>query len=40
MLIAQISDLHVMPKGELAYVHQGGYSEESKLAADIDRYAR
>jgi thiol-disulfide isomerase/thioredoxin len=27
-------------KGELAYVHQGGYSEESKLAADIDRYAR
>jgi cytochrome c biogenesis protein CcmG, thiol:disulfide interchange protein DsbE len=27
-------------RGELAYVHQGGYSEESKLAADIDRYAR
>ena len=27
-------------KGELAYVHQGGYSDESKLAADIDRYAR
>jgi cytochrome c biogenesis protein CcmG, thiol:disulfide interchange protein DsbE len=27
-------------KGELAYVHQGGYSEESALAADIDRYAR
>ena len=27
-------------KGELAYVHQGGYSDERKLAADIDRYAR
>ena len=27
-------------KGELAYVHQGGYSDEGKLAADIDRYAR
>lgn len=27
-------------KGELAYVHQGGYSDEQKLAADIDRYAR
>jgi cytochrome c biogenesis protein CcmG/thiol:disulfide interchange protein DsbE len=27
-------------KGELAYVHQGGYSTEQKLAADIDRYAR
>ena len=27
-------------KGELAYVHQGGYSSEAKLAADIERYAR
>ena len=27
-------------KGELAYVHQGGYPDEKKLAADIDRYAR
>ena len=27
-------------KGELAYVHQGGYPTEKKLAADIDRYAR
>ena len=27
-------------KGELAYVHQGAYSDEQKLAADIDRYAR
>jgi thiol-disulfide isomerase/thioredoxin len=27
-------------KGELAYVHQGGYSSEAKLAADIGRYAR
>ena len=27
-------------KGELAYVHQGGYPDEGKLAADIDRYAR
>jgi cytochrome c biogenesis protein CcmG/thiol:disulfide interchange protein DsbE len=27
-------------KGNLAYVHQGGYSSERKLAADIERYAR
>ena len=27
-------------KGKLSYVHQGGYSTEAKLAADIDRYAR
>lgn len=27
-------------KGELAYVHQGAYATESKLAADIERYAR
>ena len=27
-------------KGELAYVKQGGYSTEEKLAADIERYAR
>lgn len=27
-------------KGGLAYVHQGGYSTERKLAEDIDRYAR
>jgi cytochrome c biogenesis protein CcmG/thiol:disulfide interchange protein DsbE len=27
-------------QGELAYVHQGGYADEKKLAADIDRYAR
>jgi cytochrome c biogenesis protein CcmG, thiol:disulfide interchange protein DsbE len=27
-------------KGELAYVHQGGYTTEAKLAADIERYAR
>ena len=27
-------------KGKLAYVHQGGYASEAKLAADIDRYAR
>jgi cytochrome c biogenesis protein CcmG/thiol:disulfide interchange protein DsbE len=27
-------------KGELAYVHQGGYPSEAKLAADIERYAR
>ena len=27
-------------KGELAYVHQGGYASEDKLAEDIDRYAR
>ena len=28
------------PKGELAYVHQGAYPSEAKLAADIERYAR
>ena len=27
-------------KGELAFVHQGGYPSEDKLAEDIDRYAR
>jgi cytochrome c biogenesis protein CcmG, thiol:disulfide interchange protein DsbE len=27
-------------KGELAFVHQGGYSNEAELAEDIDRYAR
>ena len=27
-------------KGELAYVHQGGYLDESDLAEDIDKYAR
>jgi cytochrome c biogenesis protein CcmG/thiol:disulfide interchange protein DsbE len=27
-------------KGELAFVHQGGYPTEAKLAEDIDRYAR
>jgi cytochrome c biogenesis protein CcmG/thiol:disulfide interchange protein DsbE len=27
-------------KGELAFLHQGGYSSESKLAEDIERYAR
>jgi cytochrome c biogenesis protein CcmG/thiol:disulfide interchange protein DsbE len=27
-------------KGELAFVHQGGYASEEKLAADIERYAR
>jgi cytochrome c biogenesis protein CcmG, thiol:disulfide interchange protein DsbE len=27
-------------KGELAFVHQGGYSNEDALAEDIDRYAR
>jgi cytochrome c biogenesis protein CcmG, thiol:disulfide interchange protein DsbE len=27
-------------KGDLAYVHQGGYASEAKLAADIERYAR
>ena len=26
--------------GKLAYVHQGGYSDEETLAKDIDRYAR
>ena len=27
-------------KGKLAYVHQGGYSDEDTLAKDIERYAR
>ena len=27
-------------KGELAFVHQGGYASEAKLAEDIDKYAR
>lgn len=27
-------------KGKLAFVHQGGYASESKLAQDIERYAR
>jgi cytochrome c biogenesis protein CcmG, thiol:disulfide interchange protein DsbE len=27
-------------KGELAFVHQGGYASEDALAEDIDRYAR
>lgn len=27
-------------KGELAYLHQGGYASEAKLAEDIERYAR
>jgi cytochrome c biogenesis protein CcmG, thiol:disulfide interchange protein DsbE len=27
-------------QGELAFVHQGGYASEKKLAEDIDRYAR
>jgi cytochrome c biogenesis protein CcmG, thiol:disulfide interchange protein DsbE len=27
-------------KGELAFVHQGGYANEDALAEDIDRYAR
>ena len=27
-------------KGELVFVHQGGYSSEDKLAEDIERYAR
>ena len=27
-------------KGELAYLHQGGYASEDKLAQDIERYAR
>ena len=26
--------------GELAYLHQGGYASEEKLAEDIERYAR
>lgn len=27
-------------RGRLAYLHQGGYSSERRLAQDIDRYAR
>jgi cytochrome c biogenesis protein CcmG, thiol:disulfide interchange protein DsbE len=27
-------------EGELAFVHQGGYASEAKLAEDIERYAR
>jgi cytochrome c biogenesis protein CcmG, thiol:disulfide interchange protein DsbE len=27
-------------KGELAFVHQGNYASEAKLAEDIERYAR
>ena len=27
-------------KGKLAFVHQGGYSDEDSLAKDIERYAR
>ena len=27
-------------KGELAFVHQGGYANEKDLSEDIDRYAR
>lgn len=27
-------------KGELAFVHLGGYASEAKLAEDIDQYAR
>ena len=27
-------------KGELAFVHQGNYATEAKLAEDIERYAR
>jgi thiol-disulfide isomerase/thioredoxin len=27
-------------KGKLAYLHQGGYASEDKLAQDIERYAR
>ena len=27
-------------RGELAFVHQGGYASEAKLAEDIDKYAR
>jgi cytochrome c biogenesis protein CcmG/thiol:disulfide interchange protein DsbE len=27
-------------KGELAFVHQGGYQSEDQLAEDVDRYAR
>ena len=27
-------------KGEVAFVHQGGYQSEDQLVEDIDRYAR
>jgi len=27
-------------KGQIAFVHQGGYASEEKLAEDIERYAR
>jgi cytochrome c biogenesis protein CcmG/thiol:disulfide interchange protein DsbE len=27
-------------KGEIAYVHQGGYASEEKLVEDLERYAR
>jgi cytochrome c biogenesis protein CcmG, thiol:disulfide interchange protein DsbE len=27
-------------RGELAFVHQGGYQSEEQLAEDVDRYAR
>ena len=27
-------------RGELAYLHQGVYTSEAKLAEDIERYAR
>jgi hypothetical protein len=27
-------------RGELAYVHQGGYASEARLEQDIERYAR
>ncbi|HEU0023118.1 MAG TPA: TlpA disulfide reductase family protein [Thermoleophilaceae bacterium] len=27
-------------KGELEFLHQGGYASEAKLAEDIERYAR
>ena len=27
-------------KGRMAYLHQGGYATEEKLAQDIERYAR
>ena len=28
------------PRGDLAFVHQGGYASEADLAEDIDKYAR
>ena len=28
------------PRGDLAFVHQGGYASEAELAEDIDKYAR